>query len=103
MWLTIRVRQPRRAQHGSMRRCQASSTRAAAWGRAMAPNLGRRPDFRARRAAAGRHLSRLTPRAMTRTDSISAETDSTAISILARGDSGIVSVGLNAEEFVTET
>ena len=36
-------------------------------------------------------------------DSSSAETDSTAMSILARGERGIVSVGLNAEEFVTET
>jgi hypothetical protein len=46
---------------------------------------------------------RLTPRAMTRTDSTIAETDSAAISIFARADSGIVSVGLNAEELVTET
>ena len=49
------------------------------------------------------YWSRLTPREMTRMDSSSAETDSTAMSILARGESGIVSVGLNAEEFVTET
>lgn len=47
--------------------------------------------------------SRLTPLAMTRTDSMIAETDSTAISILARWDSGIVSVGLKAEELVIET
>ena len=40
---------------------------------------------------------------MTMTDSISADTDSVAISILARCDRGIVSVGLNAEEFVTDT
>ena len=69
----------------------------------MAPNLGRRTDFRAHRAAACRHLSRLIPREITRIESRSAETDSTAISILARGESGIVSVGLNAEELVTET
>ena len=50
-----------------------------------------------------RYLSRLTPREMTRTDSISAETDSRAISILARGESGMVSVGLKADEFVTDT
>ena len=52
----------------------------------------------------GRHgyLSRLTPRAMTSTDSMSAETDSSAISSLARGDRGMVSVGLKADEFVTE-
>ena len=49
------------------------------------------------------YLSRLTPRAMTSTESISADTDSVAISSLARGESGIVSVGLNAEELVTET
>ena len=30
-------------------------------------------------------------------------TDSAAISSFTRGDSGIVSVGLNAEELVTET
>ena len=39
---------------------------------------------------------------MTITESIRAETDSTAISILARCESGMVSVGLNAEELVTE-
>ena len=49
------------------------------------------------------YWSRLTPREITRMDSSSAETDSTAMSILARGERGIVSVGLNAEEFVTET
>src|SRR4051794_10908944 len=49
------------------------------------------------------HLSRLTPREMTRTASTSADTDSKAISILARGESGIVSVGLKAEELVIDT
>jgi len=49
------------------------------------------------------YWSRLTPREITRMDSSNAETDSTAMSVLARGESGIVSVGLNAEEFVTET
>ena len=60
------------------------------------------PDSRRRRPRSP-YFSRLTPRAMTRTDSMRAETDSSAINILARGDSGMVSVGLNAEEFVTET
>lgn len=40
---------------------------------------------------------------MTRTDSTMADTDSVAISIFARCERGMVSVGLNAEEFVTET
>ena len=40
---------------------------------------------------------------MTSTESTSAEIDSAAINSLARGDSGMVSVGLNAEELVTET
>ena len=40
---------------------------------------------------------------MTSTDSMSAETDSMPMSILARGERGIVSVGLNAELFVTDT
>jgi hypothetical protein len=48
------------------------------------------------------HCSRLTPREMTRTESSSAETDSVPIRSLARGESGMVSVGLNAEELVTE-
>ena len=49
-----------------------------------------------------RHFSRLIPREMTRTERTSADTDWVAISILARGDSGMVSVGLNAEELVIE-
>jgi hypothetical protein len=40
---------------------------------------------------------------MTSTDSVRAETDCTAISIFARADRGMVSVGLNAEELVIET
>jgi hypothetical protein len=48
-------------------------------------------------------LSRPTPKEMTSTDSVSAETDSTAMSSFARTDKGMVSVGLNAEELVTET
>ncbi|MFC7646906.1 hypothetical protein ACFQX6_44975 [Streptosporangium lutulentum] len=40
---------------------------------------------------------------MTTTESTSADTDSAAMSIFARADSGMVSVGLNAEEFVTDT
>lgn len=51
----------------------------------------------------GGQLRRLTPREMARTESNSAETDSVAISSFARGDSGMVSVGLNAEELVIET
>jgi hypothetical protein len=39
---------------------------------------------------------------MTSTDSIRAETDSIPIRILARGESGMLSVGLKADEFVTE-
>ena len=58
--------------------------------------------FMGRRAGAC-HASRLTPLAMTRTDNMIADTDSVAISIFARCDSGMVSVGLNAEELVTET
>ena len=40
---------------------------------------------------------------MTMTDSISADTDSTDMSTFARWDSGMVSVGLNADELVTDT
>ena len=69
-----------------------------------AGHLGRSAVRRRRlRGEHPRHFSRLTPRAMTMTDSISADTDSVAISIFARCESGIVSVGLNAEEFVTDT
>ncbi len=46
---------------------------------------------------------RLTPRAMTMTDSTMAETDSIDINILARWERGMVSVGLKADEFVIET
>jgi hypothetical protein len=46
---------------------------------------------------------RLTPLAITMTDSTIADTDSVAISIFARCDSGMVSVGLKAEELVTDT
>jgi hypothetical protein len=49
------------------------------------------------------HLSRLTPREIASTESSKADTDSVAISSFARGDNGMVSVGLNAEELVTET
>ncbi len=49
------------------------------------------------------YFSRLTPREMASTESSSAVIDSAAINSLARGESGIVSVGLNAEELVTET
>ncbi len=47
--------------------------------------------------------SRPTPKETTSTDNSSADTDSTAISSLARTDNGMVSVGLNAEELVIET
>lgn len=47
--------------------------------------------------------SRLTPREMTSTDSSNAEIDSTPISSFARGDSGMVSVGLKADELVIDT
>jgi len=50
-----------------------------------------------------RHFNRLTPRAITRIDTSSASIDSTDMSTFARGDSGIVSVGLNAVLFVVET
>jgi pimeloyl-ACP methyl ester carboxylesterase len=49
------------------------------------------------------YCSRLTPRAITSTDRTIAETDSVPIRSLARGERGMVSVGLNAEELVTET
>ena len=48
-------------------------------------------------------MSALTARAMTRIDRTRADTDSAAMSSLARLDSGIVSVGLKAVELVTET
>ena len=63
----------------------------------------RRSGVRRERAHPSGQCSRLTPRAMTITDSSSADTDSAAISSLARCDSGIVSVGLNAEELVVDT
>ena len=50
-----------------------------------------------------RHFSRLMPREMTRTERTREDTDWLAISILARGERGMVSVGLNAEELVIET
>ena len=43
------------------------------------------------------------PREMTRIDSTRADTDWDAMSILARGESGMASAGLNAEELVIET
>lgn len=49
------------------------------------------------------YLSTLTARAMTSNDVSSAATLCTAISTFAREDSGIVSVGLNAVELVTDT
>lgn len=51
----------------------------------------------------GSQFSRPTPREMTRTDKTIAETDSAPINSLARCDNGMVSVGLNADEFVTDT
>jgi hypothetical protein len=48
-------------------------------------------------------LEEADPREITSTDSIRADTDSAAIRSFARGDSGMVSVGLNADEFVTDT
>ena len=49
------------------------------------------------------HLRRLTPREIASTESSRADTDSAAIRSFARGDNGMVSVGLNAEELVIET
>ncbi len=54
-------------------------------------------------SGARRHPSRLTPRAMTSTDVISAAVACTPISSFVRGRNGIVSVGLNADEFVSDT
>lgn len=51
----------------------------------------------------GCQFRRLTPREMTSTDRTIAETDSAPINSLARCDSGMVSVGLKADEFVTDT
>lgn len=44
-----------------------------------------------------------TPRAITTTEVINAIVDSKPIMIFARLDNGMVSVGLNAEEFVSDT
>lgn len=54
-------------------------------------------------SAEGSHPSRLTPLAITMTESTMADTDSIAINSFARCDNGMVSVGLNADELVTET
>jgi hypothetical protein len=51
----------------------------------------------------GCQFRRLTPREMTSTDKTIAETDSAPINSLARCDSGMVSVGLKADEFVIDT
>jgi hypothetical protein len=66
------------------------------------------PRWVAGRPSVGKHDGgcqprRLTPRAMTMTESTMAETDSMAMSILARCERGMVSVGLKADEFVMET
>ena len=51
----------------------------------------------------GSYLSPLTALAITRSETMSADVDWTLMSSLARVDSGMVSVGLKAEEFVSET
>jgi hypothetical protein len=70
-------------------------------GRSAAPEAG--PGWS---GCAGQCLRRPTPKAMTRTDSVSADTDSTdstAMRSFARADSDMVSVGLNTVGLVMET
>ncbi len=67
----------------------------------VSPSAGDTSDSTA--AECGVHRRMLTALAMTRSDVSSAATLCTAMSILARADKGIVSVGLNAVELVTDT
>ena len=72
----------------------------ASCGEAAAPTTSRRGEPSS--AVAG-YCRMPTPRAITRTEVIRAATDSTDMNSFARVDSGIVSVGLNAVEFVMDT
>jgi hypothetical protein len=65
--------------------------------------MGKGPRGSNAQLGRARHFSRLIPREITRTERTREDTDWVAMSILARGDSGMVSVGLNAEELVIET